>query len=254
MTAILDLHELIDLIIPRGGNDLVQYIMNNTKIPVMGHADGICHVFVDQDADLEKARRIALDAKTQYVSVCNAMETLLIHRDIADDFVPEMMKVYREAGVEVRGDETVVKLGGDGVVQATDEDWATEYLEPILSVKVVDDVQAAVDHINRYSSHHTDAIVTENKATALHFLKAVDSASVMHNASTRFADGFRYGLGAEVGISTNRLHSRGPVGLEGLVIYKYIVEGNGQIVGDYSGEGGRSFTHRKLDAVWQSAE
>jgi glutamate-5-semialdehyde dehydrogenase len=249
VAAILDLHDLIDLIIPRGGNELVQHIMSNTKIPVMGHADGICHVYVDKFADVEKARRIALDSKTQYVSVCNAAETLLVHQDIAETFLPDMVKVFQEAGVEVRGDERVLKLCGN-VVAATDVDWATEYLDLIISVKVVDDLEGAIDHINTYGSHHTDAIVTEDQTSASYFLQAVDSASVMHNASTRFADGFRYGLGAEVGISTIRLHSRGPVGLEGLVIYKYVVEGNGQIVGDYGGQSGKRFTHRKLDAVW----
>lgn len=249
VTAILDLHDLIDLIIPRGGNELVQYIMSNTKIPVMGHADGICHVYIDKDADLDRAKNIALDAKTQYVSVCNAAETLLVHQNIADTFLPEMIKVFQNAGVEVRGDERVVALG-EGIVPATDLDWKTEYLDLIISVKVVADLDEAIAHINTFGSHHTDAIVTEDKQTASHFLQAVDSASVMHNASTRFADGFRYGLGAEVGISTIRLHSRGPVGLEGLVIYKYVVEGRGQVAGSYVGENAKSFTHRKIDAVW----
>lgn len=249
VAAILDLHHLIDLIIPRGGNDLVQYIMNNTKIPVMGHADGICHVYIDEAADLDRAVRIALDAKVQYPSVCNAAETLLVHKNIAPVFLPQMIQVYREAGVEVRGDERAQQWG-EGVVPATEADWETEYLELIISVKVVDDLEAAIGHINHYSSHHTDAIVTEDQQAADRFLQAVDSASVMHNASTRFADGFRYGLGAEVGISTNRLHSRGPVGLEGLVIYKYVVEGQGQVVGDYTGAQGRSFTHKKSHAIW----
>jgi len=250
VAAILDLHDLIDLIIPRGGNDLVQYIMNHTKIPVMGHADGICHVYVDRAADLDRAWRIALDAKVQYPAVCNAAETLLVHKDIANAFLPEMVKRYCEAGVEIRGDAKTMALGGKAVVPATEADWGAEYLDLILSVKVVEDTEAAIAHINRYGSHHTDAIVTEDATAANRFLQAVDSASVMHNASTRFADGFRYGLGAEVGISTNRLHSRGPVGLEGLVIYKYIVSGSGQIVGDYSGAAGRTFTHRKLDRAW----
>jgi glutamate-5-semialdehyde dehydrogenase len=249
VAAILDLHNLIDLIIPRGGNELVQYIMSNTKIPVMGHADGICHVYVDKDANVEQAKRIALDAKAQYVSVCNAAETLLVHRDIADVFLPDMVKIYQDAGVEVRGDESVVRLA-DNIVPATEADWETEYLDLIISIKVVEDVEAAIAHINTYSSHHTDAIVTEDQQTASRFLQAVDSASVMHNASTRFADGFNYGLGAEVGISTIRLHSRGPVGLDGLVIYKYVIEGHGQIMGDYAGEQGKTFTHRKLEAVW----
>ena len=251
VAAILELHELIDLIIPRGGNELVQHVMNNTKIPVMGHADGICHVYVDKGADIEKAKRIALDAKIQYVSVCNAAETLLVHREIAAGFLPEMVKIYQDASVEVRGDETVVELG-EGVNAATESDWKTEYLEMIISAKVVDDLEEAITHINQYSSHHTDAIVTEDQDAANRFLQSVDSASVIHNASTRFADGFRYGLGAEVGISTNRLHSRGPVGLEGLVIYKYVVTGDGHIVDDYMGGDGKTFTHRKLDTQWQS--
>ncbi len=248
--AILDLHDLIDLIIPRGGNELVQYIMSNTKIPVMGHADGICHVYVDAAADLVKAKRICLDAKTQYVAVCNAVETVLVHREIAEAFLPDMVRVLRENGVEVRGDETTRKLGGEAVGAATEADWATEYLDLIVSVKVVEDLESAIDHINRYGSHHTDAIVTEDRSAASRFLQGVDAASALHNASTRFADGFRYGLGAEVGISTNRLHSRGPVGLEGLVIYKYILEGEGQIVGEYSGENARTFTHRPLSEAW----
>ena len=249
--AILDLHDLIDLVIPRGGNELVQYIVANTKIPVMGHVDGICHVYVDSAADLKKAKRVCLDAKTQYTAACNAAETLLVHREIAEAFLPDMVRILRENGVEVRGDEATRKLGGEAVIAATEADWATEYLDQIVSVKVVNDLESAMDHINRYGSHHTDAIVTEDPSAASGFLQGVDAASVLHNASTRFADGFRYGLGAEVGISTNRLHSRGPVGLEGLVIYKYIVEGEGQTVGEYSGEGARTFTHRPLSETWQ---
>ena len=251
VAGILELHDLIDLIIPRGGNELVQHIMNNTKIPVMGHADGICHVYVDKAADIERAKRIALDAKVQYVSVCNAVETLLVHRDIAPTFVPEMVNIYRDADVEVRGDAAVLELS-EGVLPATETDWRTEYLDMVISVKIVDNLNEAIAHINEYSSHHTDSIVTENQQAAQRFLQAVDSASVIHNASTRFADGFRYGLGAEVGISTNRLHSRGPVGLEGLVIYKYVVTGDGHIADDYIGENAKTFTHRKLDAVWRS--
>ena len=250
VAGILELHDLIDLIIPRGGNELVQHIMNNTKIPVMGHADGICHVYVDKAADIERAKRIALDAKVQYVSVCNAVETLLVHRDIAPTFVPEMVNIYRDADVEVRGDAAVLELS-EGVLPATETDWRTEYLDMVISVKIVDNLNEAIAHINEYSSHHTDSIVTENQQAAQRFLQAVDSASVIHNASTRFADGFRYGLGAEVGISTNRLHSRGPVGLEGLVIYKYIVTGDGHIADDYIGENAKTFTHRKMDAVWR---
>jgi glutamate-5-semialdehyde dehydrogenase len=249
--AILDLHHLVDLLIPRGGNDLVQHIMNNTKIPVMGHADGICHVYVDAKADEDKARRICLDSKTQYPAVCNAAETLLVHKDVAERLIPGIVEDFVNAGVEIRGDETVRACGGERVLPATEADWATEYLDLIVAIKVVEGLEAAIDHINHFSSHHTDAIVTEDKEAAGRFLRAVDSASVVHNASTRFADGFRYGLGAEVGISTNRLHSRGPVGLEGLVIYKYVLEGGGQIVGDYMGDDARSYTHRVLDASWK---
>ena len=249
--AILDLHDLIDLIIPRGSNELVQHIMNHTKIPVMGHADGICHVYVDASADLEKARRITVDSKTQYVAVCNAAETLLVHEGIAEAFLPEAVGALQEAGVEVRGDARCRELGGEAVVEATEADWPTEYLDLVISVRVVAGLTEAVDHINRYGSHHTDAIVTEDRGAALQFLRGVDSSSVLHNASTRFADGFRYGLGAEVGISTNRIHSRGPVGLEGLVIYKYVLEGNGHVVADYSGENARAFTHRPLAERWK---
>ena len=248
--AILDLHHLIDLIIPRGGNALVQHIMRNTRIPVMGHADGNCHVFVHATADIQKAKRICLDAKIQYPSACNAVETLLVDRDIAGEFLPEMVGIFQRNGVDVRGDELTRTLAGGALDPATEKDWGTEYLDMVISVKVVNGVHEAVDHINRYGSHHTDAIVAEDSGAASRFLREVDSASTLHNASTRFADGFRYGLGAEVGISTNRLHSRGPVGLEGLVIYKYIIEGNGQIAGDYLGEDARAFTHRPLAETW----
>ena len=253
VAGILELHDLIDLIIPRGGNEFVQHIMNNTKIPVMGHADGICHVYVDKDADLKKAVRIAIDSKTQYAAVCNAVETLLVHADIARRFFATAIQQLTKEGVLIRGDVRTLDLAAsaDALTPASDSDWSTEYLDYVLSVKVVDSVEEAIAHINEYSSHHTDSIVTENQQAAKRFLQAVDSASVIHNASTRFADGFRYGLGAEVGISTNRLHSRGPVGLEGLVIYKYVVTGEGHIADDYIGENARTFTHRKLDAVWR---
>lgn len=250
--ALLTEHENIDLIIPRGGNEFVQYIMNNTNIPVMGHADGICHVYVDKDADIDKAIAIAVDSKTQYVSVCNAAETLLVHKDIAEVFMPRVVEALRRKNVELRGDERArAAAQANGHMQpATEEDWKTEYLDYILSVRVVDDLAAAVAHINQYGSHHTDSIVTEDKAVARAFLQQVDSASVVHNASTRFADGFRYGLGAEVGISTNRLHSRGPVGLEGLTIYKYVLEGDGHVVDSYEGDAARSFKHKPLSQTW----
>ena len=248
----LNQEESIDLIIPRGGNQFVQYIMKNTRIPVMGHADGICHVFVDRAADLDKAVRIAVDSKTQYVGVCNAAETLLVHADVAEAFFGKAVSVLAAEKVEIRGDERTVKLAGKwaSVTPATDEDWGTEYLDSILSVKVVDDLNEAIIHINHYGSGHTDAIITEDGVTATEFLRGVDSASVFHNASTRFADGYAYGLGAEVGISTGRLHSRGPVGLEGLTIYKYILEGTGQTIAEYQGEVRRPYSHRRLDADW----
>ena len=253
VAAMLELDGDIDLIIPRGGNELVQHVMRNTRIPVMGHADGVCHVYVDRKAEVDQAVRIVVDSKTQYAAVCNAAETLLVHRDIAPEFFALAVGELRSRGVEIRGDEPTRRLArADGEIgPAAEEDWGREYLDYILAVKVVGGLEEAVDHINRYGSGHTDAIVTEDAAAARRFLRAVDSASVLHNASTRFADGFRYGLGAEVGISTNRLHSRGPVGLEGLTIYKYILEGDGHVVGDFEGDGQKSYTHRRLQADWR---
>jgi glutamate-5-semialdehyde dehydrogenase len=251
VAAILDLHDDIDLIIPRGSNEFVQHIIANTNIPVMGHADGICHVYVDYAADVDKAVRITVDAKTQYVAVCNAAETLLVHRGIAADFVRSAKTALEAKGVEVRGDAATCELYGDSAVLATEEDWDTEYLDYILSVRIVDDLDEAIAHINEHGSHHTDVIVTEDRASANRFLRGVDSASVVHNASTRFVDGFRYGLGAEVGISTNRLHSRGPVGLEGLTIYKYVLLGSGQTVEDLEGDSPIAhYTHSPIAGVW----
>ncbi len=247
--TILDLDDCIDLIIPRGGNALVQHIMSNTKIPVMGHADGICHVYVDRWADLEKAAQIVLDAKTDYPSACNAVETLLVHEKIAAEFLPDAAAALKAAGVELRVDGRSLDILGEGSA-ATDNDWATEYLDLVLAVKVVDDIDEAIDHVNQYGSHHTEAIVTEDKRAASQFIQAVDAASTLQNASTRFADGFRYGLGAEVGISTNRLHSRGPVGLEGLMIYKYVLKGDGHVAGSYQGEDAKAFTHISLEETW----
>lgn len=246
----------VDLIIPRGSNEFVQYIMQNTRIPVMGHADGVCHVYVDRAADLEKALPIVIDSKTQYVAVCNAVETLLVHRSIAPEFLARAVPALKEAGVELRGDQLTVEIAqANGAVQpVTEEDWSSEYLDYIISIKVVNDLDEAVEHINTYGSHHTDAIVTEDDEAAVAFFASVDSASVMQNASTRFADGFRYGLGAEVGISTNRIHSRGPVGLEGLTIYKYILRGDGQVVSDFEGDTASRYTHRKIDADWPTSE
>ena len=211
--------EHIDLIIPRGSNEFVRYIMDNTNIPVLGHADGICHVYIDGDADMDMAVNIAVDSKCQYVAVCNAAETLLVDSRIARDFLPKVKAALDEREVELRGCEKTAAI--IDVKPATEEDWSTEYLDYTLSIKVVAGLDEAIDHINRYGSGHTDAIVTQKKAAAERFMSLVDSGNVFHNCSTRFSDGFRYGLGAEVGISTNKIHARGPVGLEGLVIYKY---------------------------------
>jgi glutamate-5-semialdehyde dehydrogenase len=241
---ILKMDEFIDLIIPRGSNKFVKYIQNNTKIPVLGHAEGICHVYVDKDADITKGIRICYDAKCQYPAVCNAMETLLVHDKIARRFLPKLATEYKKAKVELRGDSKTRKIL-TGIKRAEEKDWTTEYGDLILSIKIVNDVSEAIDHINKYGSGHTDAIVTENKKTALQFLNYVDSSSVMWNASTRFSDGYRYGLGAEVGISTNKIHARGPVGLDGLMIYKYILVGNGNIVAEYVGKNAKRFLHKK---------
>jgi len=243
--ALLDLNDSIDLIIPRGSNAFVQHIMGSTTIPVLGHADGLCHLYVDGAANLQKAIPIIIDSKTQYVAVCNAVETLLVHRDIAPYILPPLKQALDEQTVEVRGDPATRKFI-PSAKEAFEQDWETEYLDYILSIKVVDSVEEAVAHINMYGSHHTDGIITENRATAEGFLNAVDTANAFWNCSTRFADGFRYGLGAEVGVSTSKLHARGPVGLEGLVTYKWKLYGSGQIVAPYAGEGGRPFTHREL--------
>lgn len=251
---LLALDEYLDLIVPRGSNEFVRYIMEHTRIPVTGHAEGLCHVYVDRAADLDKALRISVDSKTQYAAVCNAAETLLVHRQIALTFLARAVPALQEKKVELRGDASAAALVPGAFVPATEEDWRTEYLDYILSVRVVDSLEEAVEHINYYSSHHTDTIVTEDAQAASRFLRGVDSASVIHNASTRFADGFRYGLGAEVGISTGRLHSRGPVGLEGLVIYKYILEGEGHTVDDFEGATKRAYTHQPLDLGWRPAE
>jgi glutamate-5-semialdehyde dehydrogenase len=251
VNEILKLDDHINLLIPRGSNEFVKYIQDNTRIPVLGHSAGICHVYVDSDADMKKAIEVSYDAKVQYPAVCNAMETLLVHRDIAPEFLPRIGKKYNEAGVELRCDDTtfaILKKKGflKALIHATPEDWGTEYNDLILSIKVVASLDEAIDHINKYGSHHTDAIVTENKTHAGRFIDLVDSSSVMWNASTRFADGFRYGKGAEVGISTNKIHARGPVGMEGLLIYKYVLLGKGHKVVDYVGKTARNYTHKKI--------
>ena len=244
VSDLLKLDGYVDLMIPRGSNSFVKHVMDNTRIPVLGHADGICHVYIDGKADLAMAEEVCLDAKTQYPAVCNAMETMLVSGAVADRFLPSIYEKLLKAGVEVRGCEKTSSLVPE-VKEASSEDWATEYNDLILSVKVVSGIDEAIDHINEYGSHHTDAIITDDKESADKFQNYVDSACVFHNCSTRFSDGFRFGLGAEVGISTNKIHARGPVGLEGLVIYKWVLEGQGQVVSDYA-EGRRDFTHKCL--------
>ena len=226
--ALLAMDDLIDVVIPRGGKGLVERISREARVPVIKHLDGVCHVYIDDDADLAMAREIAVNAKTQRYGTCNTMETLLVHKAVAAEVLPVLAQDYGEAGVELRGCERVQAVLPSAVA-ATEEDWTEEYLGPVLAVRVVDDMDAAIDHINRYGSHHTDAIVTKDYLRSQRFLREVDSSSVMVNASTRFADGFEYGLGAEIGISTDKLHARGPVGLEGLTSEKYIVLGEGQI-------------------------
>jgi len=246
VAQMLALDEYIDLVIPRGSNEFVRYIMDNTNIPVLGHADGICHVYIDSDADLDMAVNITVDSKCQYVAVCNAAETLLVDNKIAEKFLPKVKTALEENGVELRGCEKTVSI--IDVKPVVEEDWSTEYLDYILSIKVVDGLEEAIEHINHYGSGHTDSIVTADKNKADSFMALVDSANVLWNCSTRFADGFRYGLGAEVGISTNKIHARGPVGLEGLVIYKWKLLGTGQVVADYVGsDAKKKFTHRSLE-------
>jgi glutamate-5-semialdehyde dehydrogenase len=226
--ALITLNDYVDIIVPRGGKGLIERITKEATIPMIKHLDGVCHVFVDKDADLDKAIKIADNAKTQRYGTCNTMETLLVHRAVADAFLPKIGAIYEEKGVELRGDDTVCALVKN-TSRATEQDWYEEYLAPVLSIRVVDSVEAAMDHIATYGSQHTESIVTENETTAKKFLREVDSSSVMVNASTRFADGFEYGLGAEIGISTDKLHARGPVGLEGLTTLKWVVYGNGEI-------------------------
>lgn len=242
VAQMLSENKSIDLLIPRGSNKLVKYIQENTKIPVLGHASGICHIFIDETADFEKALKVIQDAKCQYPAACNSVETVLIHEKIAKNFIPIFIKKMNEVGVKVNGDELSKKIDNSlGEV----EEWAHEYGEKELSIKIVQNVEQAVNHINEYGSGHTDCIISENTNSVKYFMTMVDSAGVYHNVSTRFADGFRYGFGAEVGISTNKTHARGPVGLDGLTIYKYQLSGNGDIVSEFcSGE--RKFTHKTL--------
>jgi glutamate-5-semialdehyde dehydrogenase len=245
VTELLKMDREIDLIIPRGSNAFVRYIMDNTQIPVLGHADGICHVYVDRAADMDMALRIVVDSKCQYVAVCNAAETLLVHQDAALAFLPRVQQALESRGVEIRGCQRTIKV--IDVQPASEQDWRTEYLDLTLAVKVVSGIDEAIAHINRYGSGHTDVIVSQDTDRGGRFMDLVDSADVFLNCSSRFSDGFRYGLGAEVGISTNKIHARGPVGMEGLVIYKWRLIGNGHIVADYTGDDAKPFTHRHMD-------
>ena len=235
----------IHLIVPRGSNAFVKYIQENTRIPVLGHSEGVCHGYIDKFADLDKSLRICLDSKLQYPAACNSMETLLIHKDIAEEILPDLIAKFKEEKVELVGCVKTCQYVCE-IDPANESDWSMEYNDLKLSIKVVESFSEALNFINRHGSGHTDVIITENKERADQFLNEINSSSVMWNASTRFADGFRYGLGAEIGISTNRTHARGPVGLEGLIIYKYKLYGNGQIAGDYSGSKASEFTHKPL--------
>ena len=242
VAELLGMHGLVDLVIPRGSKELVEYVQANTRIPVLGHAEGVCHVYVDESANEELALRVIEDAKTDYPAACNAVETVLVHRAIAAEFLPKLAERLRAKGVALHGDATVRELLRGVEVEAV-ADWHTEYGELAISLSVVAGVEDAMEHIHAHGSAHTESIVAEDAAVAERFLREVDAASVMHNASTRFADGFRYGFGAEVGISTSKLHARGPVGVEGLTTYKYVLRGHGQVAGDYRGKDARAFTH-----------
>jgi glutamate-5-semialdehyde dehydrogenase len=247
---LLKLDRYVDLIIPRGSNEFVKYVQDNTRIPVLGHADGICHLYVDSEADLDMAIEIAIDAKTHYPAACNAIETLLIHQSIAPAFLPRIIDKLQATAVEIRLDDLGHQiLGADTTLtvnKATEADWTTEYSDLILAIKIVQDVESAIAHINTYGSRHTESIVTKNSTTAELFMNRVDAAGVFQNCSTRFADGFRYGFGAEVGISTQKMPPRGPVGLEGLITYKYQIIGDGHIAATYTGANPKPFTHRDL--------
>jgi len=245
---VLEMDDAVDLVMPRGSSAFVQYVQDTTQIPVLGHTEGVCHVYVDEDADLGMAADVAFDAKVQYPAVCNAVETLLVSERVAEAFLPGMVERYEDADVTLRGDDATREIVD--VDPATGADWETEYGDLELAIKVVGDVYDAVDHVNTHGSKHTESIVTEDDDTAAVFMRGVDAASVFHNASTRFADGFRYGLGAEVGISTGKIHARGPVGLAGLTTYKYYLEGDGQLVATYSGEDAAPFTHEEFEAAW----
>ncbi len=244
---LLAMPDLVDMVIPRGSKQLVDFVQANTRIPVLGHAEGVCHVYVDAAANLEMALAIVEDAKTDYPAACNAAETLLVNETIASTFLPQLAERLRSKRVGFRGcDRTRAILGNENVEQVADDDWHREYSDLVLAVRVVYSMDEAIEHIHRFGSSHTEAIVTEDGPAAERFLTEVDSAGVFHNASTRFADGYRYGFGAEVGISTSKLHARGPVGVEGLTTYKYVLRGSGQVARDYQGPDGRKYTHKRL--------
>lgn len=247
VTEILKMDEWIDLVVPRGSKELIRYVQGNTRIPMIGHADGVCHIYIDAAADYKMATHVVIDAKVQSPSTCNAVETVLVHRD-AIDLIPTLVEALQRAGVRVRGCSATVAASDNKEVDVVrdDREWATEYGDLTIAIKIVDNIDAATEHIARYGSHHTDAIITQDPVAAAHFLNKVDSAGIFHNASTRFADGFRYGLGAEVGISTGKLPPRGPVGLQGLVTYKWVLRGDGHVVADYAGKGAKSFKHTTL--------
>ncbi len=244
----LGLDKYIDLIIPRGSNAFVKHIMDNTVIPVLGHADGICHLYIDKFADIQMAIELAIDSKCQYVAVCNATETILIHEDAAQEILPGLKKALEAKYVEIRGCEKTCTFVD--VIKANEQDWKTEYLDYIVSIKIIPSLDEALYHINTYGSGHTDVIVTNDKARALKFMDMADTADAFWNCSSRFSDGFRFGLGAEVGISTNKIHARGPVGLEGLMIYQWRMIGNGHKVSDYAGKDAKSFTHQTLNKTF----
>jgi glutamate-5-semialdehyde dehydrogenase len=246
VARILEMDRDIDLVVPRGSTEFVNYVFQHSRIPVLGHGSGICHIYVDSAADLNMAREVIVDAKTQYPAACNSVEKVLIHKDVAGEFIPELVSALQSAGVEVRGcSHTAKLLPRSQIIPATEEDWHTEYGDLKITLKVVSDMAQAIEHINHYGSRHTESILTRDARAAELFMDEVDAASVFHNASTRFADGFRYGLGAELGISNSKLHARGPVGLEGLLTYKYKLHGSGQTVTDYAG-GKRTFKHRRV--------
>jgi glutamate-5-semialdehyde dehydrogenase len=244
---LLGMSDLVDMVIPRGSKQLVEFVQANTRIPVLGHAEGVCHIYVDASADPDMALAIIDDAKTDYPAACNAAETVLVHRQIAGAFLPMLALRLRSRQVSLRGCETTRAILADRAVEAVaGGEWHTEYLDLVLAVRVVDSIDDAIEHIHTYGSAHTETIVTQDPAAAESFLAQVDAAGVFHNASTRFADGYRYGFGAEVGISTSKLHARGPVGLEGLTTYKYVLRGAGQLARNYQGPNANSFTHKSL--------